>query len=239
MPIFNTEYKSFKQWWTPWANTLLYLPLESDFADQSWQATTRVFSTSSLTYTTVWWVPSVHIWTTWWAKLTTPYPLIYYTETDPVTISVLVYVTSQQTSSRRVILDRWATNGNRFFFALEWWTTNIRYAIDYNNVWKEVSPRWTITANQRMHLALVSTTSSIKGYKNGELVWEITPWRANPWGYRSNNYDNTQWIFCTRDVNSYTDGLNWNARELIIEQKEWTADNVSQYYSFIKNKLWI
>jgi hypothetical protein len=236
MPIINLVYEAPRKW-KPWANTLLYLPLESDIVDQSWQAITRVFSSSWISYTTVGGVTSLHTWTTWWLKLTTPYPLIWKNETNPVTVSVLVYVTSQQTSDRRVIIDRWATNGNRIFFVLEWWTTNIRYDVDYNGVWKEVSPRWTITANQWMHLVLVSTTASIKGYKNGELVWQITPWRSNPWWYRPYSYDNTQWIFCTRDVNNYWCSLNWNARELIVENKEWTTDDVSSYYNYIKNKL--
>lgn len=221
--------------WKPWANTLLYLPLESDVVDMSWQATTRVFNTNSLTYTTVDNVPSVHIWSTGWIKLTTPYPLVPKTDTYPCTVSVLVYTTN--TNTKRCILDMAAKNWNRQGILFE--TTNKLSMSVYNdtNDSSYATLQATPTLSQWNHIVYTITTTSSKLYVNWVLV---DSWAGNPnyprWN-RPYSHDNTQWIFCTRDVNKYTSGLNWNARELIFEKKEWTADEVSNYYTWIKSKL--
>ena len=224
-------------WWQPWANTLLYLPLENDFVDQSWQATTRTFTTSGLSYTTVWWVPSVHIGSYWWAKLTTPYPIQSDRE-KPLTVSLLVYVTTQSSSSRRLILDMAATNWSWLWMALYENTSNVR--VNFNN-WDttQASINWAIpSANSRFNIVATATAQSSNLYINWQLVWTWN-WCQYPRWFRPYSHDNTQWIFCTRDVNRYSQALNWNARELIMEQIEWTAQEVASYYSQIKAKLWI
>ena len=232
------EIREYQQaGWQPWVNTLLYLPLESDVVDQSGKSPTRVFSTNWLSYTTVWWVPSVHIWTTWWAKLTTPYPLVSKDSTLPITFSVLIYVTSAQTSSRRLIMDTWAFNGNRIWSCIYEGTTNIRFAIDYDDTpYVNLYANNYSVANSWIHVLATVTTTSSHLYINWNLVdsWWWSPAPAWRWNH---TYDNTQWILCTRDVNKYTVALNWNARELIIEQTEWTVQEVASYYTWIKNKL--
>lgn len=221
--------------WQPWENTLLYLPLESDVVDQSWQATTRVFTTSSLSYTTVWWVPSVHIWSTGWIKLTTPYPL-QSDVTKPMTLSILVYITNWQISTRRAIFDIAATNWNRLFWAFKENTNNIQFW----NQDTDIYAQFTDYINNWMHIVVTwSVWNPLKMYINWELktTWwtNLTRPRWN-WPY---SHDNAQWILCDRNVNSYGDGLNWNARELILEDAEWTAQEVADYYTRIKSKLWI
>lgn len=226
-----------EQWWQPWANTLLYLPLESDFVDQSWQATTRTFTTSGLSYTTVWWVPSVHIGSSWWAKLTAPYPIQSDRE-KPLTVSLLVYVTTQSSSSRRLILDMAATDWSWLWMALYENTSNVR--VNFNN-WgtTQASINWAIpSANSWFNIVATATAQSSNLYINWQLVWTWN-WCQYPRWFRPYSWDNSQWIFCTRDANRYTQALNWNARELIMEQSEWTAQEVASYYSQIKDKLWI
>lgn len=226
-----------QQWWQPWANTLLYLPLESDVVDQSWQATTRVFSTNWLSYTTVWWVPSVHIGTTWWLKLTAPYP-IQSDRTKPLTISLLIYVTAQSSSSRRLILDMAATNWSWLWMALYENTSNVK--VSFNN-WDtaQATIYWAIpSANSWFNVVVTATNQSSNMYINWQLVWTWN-WCTYPRWWRPYWHDNTQWIFCTRDVNRYTSALNWNARELILEEAEWTAQEVADYYTRIKGELWI
>lgn len=222
----------------PTANTLLYLPLKSDIVDQSWQSTTRTFTTSWTSFTTVWWVQSLNVASTWWIKLTAPYPLQDNDKrTNPITVSMLIYVTSQSQSSRRTLFDIAATNWNRQWIALYENTSNIRMQSSW---WDTVYATLTapIIANQWMNIVYTITSSSTKLYVNWELKasWDWNPqW---PWGNRPYSRDNTQWIFCTRDVNNYGSWLNWNARELIMEEVEWSADDVSNYYNRIKAKLW-
>lgn len=55
MAIFNTVYKSFKQWgwWQPWANTIAWYPLDStdELNDMKWSGT-------AYDLTATWWTPT-------------------------------------------------------------------------------------------------------------------------------------------------------------------------------------
>ena len=233
--VFVWDTKVRPSGWQPWADTLLYLPLESDFVDQSWQATTRVFTTNWLSYTTVWWVPSVHIWTTWWAKLTTPYPL-QSDITKPLTISLLIYITN---TNNRNFLDTAAENYERLSLIMRDWKLKFT---TWEFIWYSdtyyANLAHTIPTNQRVYITCTVSTTATKMFVNGQEVESWNGWRypRSCWG---RSRDKTQWIFCTREVSSYASWLNWNARELILEQVEWTAQEVANYYDRIKAKLWI
>lgn len=229
------QFYPWTRWWLPNANTLLYLPLESDIVDKSWKSW-RTFTTNWLTYTTVWWVQSVHIWSTGWIKLTTPYPLVPKTDTYPCTVSVFVYITN--TSTNRSILDMAATNWNRQGLGFD--TSNKLYMSVYNDINDSnyVKLETTLVPSQWNNIIYTITKTSSKLYVNWVLV---ASWVGNTnyprwnWPY---SHDNTQWIFCVRDVNNYGRWLDWNARELIMEKVEWSAQEVADYYTTIKDKLW-
>jgi len=231
----NNEEKQFYPGgykWQPWDNTLLYLPLESDVVDQSWKSW-RTFTTSWLSYTTVGWVPSLHIWTTWWLKLTAPYWL-QSDLTKPITVSVLLYRT---TTANWFILDMAASNSNRQIFRfvsgqLEVAVYNHNSDSTYAKIYAD------FTTNQWNHIVYTITKTASNLYVNWALIssWQWNP--TYPWWLRPYSHDNTQWIFCDRNVNSYASALNWNARELIMEEVEWTAQQVADYYTMIKGKLW-
>ena len=204
-----------------------------DFVDYSLNPCT--ISTNSISYTTVWWVQSVHLWSTWWWKLTSPYPL-QSDATKPITISVLIYVTASQISSRRNIVEFAATNGNRILFCIRENTSNIQYqSTQWDTIYADLTT--PVIANSRMHIVVTWTTSSTKLYVNGELkaTWN---WNSKPRWNRPYSRDNSQWIFNKRDVNNYTTSLQWNARELIMEEVEWNASFIASYYNKIKAQLW-
>lgn len=231
-----TEKQVYPAWWKPWENTLLYLPLESDVVDKSWQATARTFTTNNISYTTVGWVPSIHLANWWWLCLTSPEPL-QSTITNPLTISVLVYITTGQTSKRRVILDMALPYKNRLYLAFKEDTSNIQFWNQDTDIY------WAFTdyINNWMHIVITgSVWNPFKMYINWNLV---TTWWTNatrPWGYWPNNDWAKQRIFNDRDLYDYTNrSLDWNARELILEETEWTAQDVADYYTRIKSKLWI
>ena len=92
--------------------------------------------------------------------------------------------------------------------------------------------------NQWIHLVATVTTSASKFYINGSLV-QSSNWYTKPWWNWSRSYDNTQWVFCSRDVWNFSKALNWNARELIMEQVEWSAVDVDNYYNRSKSKFWL
>ena len=225
-----------EQEWQPWENTLLYLPLESDVVDKSWR-TWRTFTTSWITYTTVGGVPSMHNWTSWGIRLTAPYPL-QPTVTNPLTLSVLVYITSWQISSRRDVVDFAATWWkNRLFLVFMENSTNLKFS----NEDLSINATFTSYINNRMNIVVTgSVWNPFKMYINWELVvtWDTNVVRPR-WNWTQTWTDIVQAIWCRRTNAEYKEGINWNMRELIMEEAEWTADDVSKYYQRIKSKLWI
>lgn len=223
------EYKA----WTPNENTLLYLPLEEDVVDKSWK-TWRTFTTSWITYTTVWWVKSAHIGTTGWAYLTAPNPLVNSSiDKTKQTISVLYYVTSQTSSTRRNIIEFSKYWEEYFGLVLKENTT----LVQYNDSYSWYGSWTTILANQWNHVVVTADTTNRYIYINWQLAWSWSSWSNPPRWSRSSSSEQNQWIFTNRWT-SYAQWLNWNARELIIEDKMWSADDVSKYYQRIKAKLW-
>ncbi len=215
--------------------TMLYLPLENDVSDHSWN-TGRTFATSWISYTTVGWLPSIHVGSTGWIKLTAPYPL-QSDITKPLTVSCLFYRT-------------WTWVGNILDFAAsnyQW----LRCSFDSNwNIW--IAPWEFIWSSDYLYASInvpfetskwnvvtytVSTTAT-KLYINWELKWSWNWWRY-PRSYWNRSWDNTQWILTTRNAGwDYSIWLNWNARELIIEQVERSERDILKYNARIKNKLW-
>jgi len=230
--LLNAYIGEYHREWTPNDHTLLYLPLESDVVDRSWKSW-RTFTTSWLSYTTVGGVHSVHVWTNWWAYLTAPKPIVT-PSVSKQTISILTYVTSQQTSDRRDILEWRVQNNVWTVLAFEWGTTEIRAFWD--SVWDMLSAN--IIANQRMHIVLTNCSEWKKLYLNWQLV-SSWAWVSSPrwsWAY---SYEQSQWILCRRGGDYWWWlSLNGNARELIAEDTIWSAEDVSNYYQRIKTKLW-
>lgn len=218
-----------QQWWQPWANTLLYLPLESDVVDQSGK-TWRTFSTSWITYTTVWWVKSAHVWTTWWILLTAPYPLVT-TSTTEQTISFIYYTTTQQSTARRMLFEFRVQNNESIGLLFYENTSNFMFSSDnYNLVATIITNSWT-------HVACVCSSAWRYIYVNWQLASSWT-WTSTPRWNRAHSYQQNQAILCWRSGLN-TEVFNWNMREIILEDKAWTADEVANYSTRIKGQLWI
>lgn len=218
--------------WTPNENTLLYLPLQSDVVDKSWK-TGRTFTTSWLSYTTVGGVPSVHVWTTWWIYLTAPNPLASSSiDKTKQTISICYYVTSQTSSTRRSLFEFAKYWEEYFSLVLKENTTILQYS---GGTW--VGSWTTIVANQWNNVVVTSDTTTRNIYINWQLAWSWSPWSNPPRWSWNNTSEEAQWILTVRGW-WYNQSLNWNARELIMEDKLWSAEDVSKYYQRIKAKLW-
>lgn len=228
-----TEKQVYPYKWTPWSNTLLYLPLESDVVDKSWKSW-RTFTTSSISYTTVGGVPSVHIWTTWWIHLTAPVPLASSSiDKTKQTISILYYVTTQQSSTRRNLVE-FSNQWNEYFGLVLKENTTL---VQYNDSYSWYGSGTTIVTNQWNNVIVTADTTTRYIYINWQLAWSGSSWNTPPRWSRQSSTEQMQSILCNRWT-SYAQWLNWNARELIIEDKMWSATDVSKYYQRIKNKLW-
>ena len=216
--------------WTPDASrTLLYLPLESNATDYS--GNNRTTSATSVTYTTVGWVQSAHVWTTWWI-IVSPNDFISHS-LNYKTNSVLVYVTSATSSSRRVIFECAKQNYYHFWWMLSENSTNIQF---WSNWCGSNTVSWTV-ANSWLHLVQTIWDGYIKFYINWTLVDTQTYSTWYAWWNRSNSIEQNMTIFNDRGWVSDSRWLQWNARELIFENILWSAEDVSKYYNRIKGKL--
>lgn len=215
------------------SRTLLYLPLESDATDMSWNS--RTTSASGVTYTTVGWVQSAHVGTTGWIVVT---PKWFITNTDPKTISFLYYVTQQISSSRRYLLE-WAVQSKTYQNIIILENTSYWNCSATNTL---TSTSWSVVANSWQHVVITQNNNpnDATGYKiyiNGVLN-NTASWNATPrWSWSSSS-QNLQAVLCWRGWVNYWENFNWNAREIIFENVEWSADDASNYYNRIKAKLW-
>lgn len=218
--------------WKPNANTLLYLPLESDVVDKSGKSW-RTFTTSWISYTTVGGVPSVHIGNSWGISLTAPNPIVTTASTQQ-TISFLVYFSDGVISSRRGVL--WFTKQNNMdvqFSVLENTSKLNLYGASSWATQVQILEQWV-----RKHIVCVNSSAWAYVYVNGVLISTAT-WSSTPrWVYGS-SYEQSQTIWNVRDGLSASQWLRGNMRELIFEDRTWTAQDVANYYIWIKGKLWI
>ena len=213
-------------WWKPdVSRTLLYLPLESDTNDYSWN--NRICTPTSVTFTTVWWVQSAHVWNTWWIAVT---PTWFIDHNTPYrTVSVLVYVTAQTSSARRSVCERAIQNKMHYWINLKENTADI-------DAWWTVSN--SIITNSRMHIVATWWDWYKKIYINWELrnTQAMASWEYPRWN-RENSFQQGQIVLNWRNWVSSNQALNWNAREIIFENILWSDTDVAKYYSYIKSKF--
>ena len=229
----GTEKQIRPVWWRPWANTLLYLPLESDVVDQSGK-TWRTFNTAWLTYTTVDWITSVHVGSTWGIQITAPYPIANSSMSEQ-TISVCVTIPAAQSSNRRDIMELAWRNWCWVRLMFRENTTNI-YTTAPNGWWDDLITSFLPYAWTWANLILVNSSAWRKLYINWQLAVSWT-WSSTPrWNYTA-NYENNQMLLTWRTSLTYWESLEWNAREIILEDKAWTVQEVANYSTWIKNKL--
>ena len=219
--------------WTPDASrTLLYLPLESDTNDYS--GNSRTCTPTSVTFTTVGWVKSAHVWTTGWIALP---DFINKNTSSAATLSILLYVTSQTTSSRRYFWEYAVSNSSQFYWLIN---SNVSYYTIWG-VWTSTSSissdSWTVEANKWNNIVYTADSTEQCLYINWEKIatWTGTSYpRWNP----STIVEQWKYLLCPRQWVSNWTSLNWNAREIIWENKKWTPTQVSNYYNQIKQQLW-
>ena len=219
--------------WTPDASrTLLYLPLESNTNDYS--GNNRTCTPTSVTFTTVGWVKSAHVWTTGWIAVT---PTTFITHSlSYKTTSCLIYCTDATSSVRRPVWEFKIQNACWIWCSISPNSQNIQGSIQETD-WYDVPN--VFVPNKWIHIVDTSWDGVHKIYINWELKYtgNYSSWYA--WGNRPNNYQQSYTIMNTRywPSASWT-ALNWNAREIIFENILWSDEDVSKYYQRIKAKLW-
>ena len=158
---------------------------------------------------------------------------------NKITFSCYFYVTTAQSSSRRVLIEFAIKSKEYFSVVLKENTTNIQYS--------DSSSRYgswtTIVANKWNNVVVVKDTSlssdNTKIYINWNLSWQWNSWTTGwAWWNWAQSYDNKQGILTSRNEAGsgyeWMYALNGNAREFIIEDKARTSQEVADYYDQTK-----
>ena len=227
------KVKKIYQWtnlvrpvWKPNANTIAYYPLDTDFNDYmgNYNMETKAWSP---TITTLNWVKCC-----------------YFNGSSDIGNNNL----HTNTIWANFTLSWWvnipANNELTLFSCLTaslWWRS-ICYRTEWNVTLMRTSSSNTVTIKDNIavadgtwkHIVTVSDNWTIKLYHNWELKntgtatpWLNTNWLARIWG---NNYNDWQWD------RWFSKGY---ASRVIIENKVWTATEISDYYNYTKTDYWI
>lgn len=212
--------------WTPWANTTLYLPLNWDITDPYNQVTYNwVWTSSFATWSTgvqaanFTWSNAIalgtstdFIWNTW--ECTT---LFWFTTTSPSTEQRC----SLNLNWEYFMINR-ITGGKLNGHAL---TTSNEYSVSWTT---------SIVANTK-YLATITRKENWKMcvYLNWNLEWETNI----RWTFKSLPYQFWQHIGAWRLGNS--EFWRWMIKDFIIENRERTAQEISDYYNQTKSNYWI
>ena len=211
--------------WLPWENTVAYYPLNSTTTvnDQSWN--NRNLTNHSVSFNTYDGVDCAYFnWSSQYLDETTiNWGLINWN----LTISFWCKVTA------------WALNSIWYWKPYNWTlvlynnltsiycdtsnnnnnTTHTTFSTSSLNVWNLITITWT--------------WNTYTVYSNWTLSWSMTT--SIPTSWNSHFY-----LWCVgNDVDWLRAYMTWHLSNYIIENKVWTADEISNYYNTLKSKYWI
>lgn len=230
--LWGSSVKSVHLWsdlvwpvWRPWENTQLYLPLESDYSDHSWNWYTTSWSSPS--FTTSWTTKNVAYFNGTYIDLSD-----FRVTEDTTTISV--FAKSNSTQTWQEIFDAndgsGATTSTTYFWYNWPWNVSNQYWMQHAqpNAWYWLTyTSWWPFQDVWKHIVVVMTTSWIKIYMNwvlqgtsSNLSWKIV-WTPNASIWWRKNWN--------------TNFFRGYLSEFIWENKEWSNDYIIAYYNQIKS----
>ena len=204
--------------WQPWANTLLYFPLENNAID----IVNNVSLTSSWTtnYTTVWGVQSAEFTKSNWLSNNNVSVIPQWDVAKTLSVRLYTKWSNQGWQGIAQIWSVWAWN----VFWL--WNYKLTTNIVMTRYWS-TSNTYTPTLNTWTHIVVTYNNSIWKMYANWNLVvtWNTTA--PTSWYnlYIGQNVGDIDTI-----VTYY-----WNISRVILELGEWTAQEVLDYYNATKD----
>lgn len=221
-----------EQWWHPWADTLIYLPLNSTNLLSDLSGKGNNFTNAwDVTFTTVSWVDSWHF---------------------PQTNTWYAYVNNLTLGENRTMCfwRYWTSFGKRNIISSDvshYWKIGNENATDLNCDWGVISWQTYIKSDTPPSMSWawhyitytfeVESASLIryKAYMDWVLYKEIT------WTSRQSMASIAWKFYLGWDCyNSSTDRFfNWNLSNFIIENKVWTAQEIADYYDLTKWDYWI
>ena len=215
-------------WWQPWANTMLYLPMETDLLDHSG---------NSLTVNNLWSVSLVSTWT--WASV--PVAQFNSTSTELTfayqwninsawTMSFWENIANQNTHAQFITAWTWSRHN---LFQL-WYTDSPSRWLTLSNYGDDVNLGSYAGRDGSWHLITATysgvgwQTNNAKVYIDGSLAMQ---WTMQWWNWNTNT-------FMVGNYNQETN-LWWFLSKFIVETAERTAQEVADYYDLTKWDYWI
>lgn len=208
--------------WKPWANTLSYFPLRTDFVDVKWARTLSPYNVSIS-----WWYAVL-------SQATSRLPLSSGISWTSITAMCWFYYQQYNTT--------WSWSS---IFVRNWWDYH-HLLISWNQndwialwrVWyynKDVSPKFqysnmNLTPWNWYHLVITKNWSNEKIYVNSNLVLDNNYWFNNSsypisiiWNYNSSGWQ--QWAI-------------GKMCEVIFETWNWTQADITKYFNKTKSEFW-
>ena len=219
------SYKSDKVW-SPNANTYCYCPLESDYADHSGN---NVAVTSDLT----------SYWTDMFPGGTWKYVCIPQTNVVTAatnwTVLFRVYPEFKNDNYQTVVAEAAKRNSGNFnrWFLIEVWGTQGSMP-SYFTIWWEAGWAWNTWI-------LLAMTHESAWYLNLSINWSSP---TNNW-YKYwidsetsvTNYPMYFWRHVVQTSRSYW--LKWQIKDIIVDTRVWTDQEILKYYNQTKSKYWL
>ena len=203
-----------KKWWKPWANTIAYYPLRTDFDDYSWNGRNLSWDKYIVT---VWWIDCAYYssnrsYYTWYSLNRTVRTIsLWMNAYSSSWIWTLVHISKNRDvhlGSLAINLQNWGIGVADNYSYATWYYT-VQSDTWYQVVWTQ---EWNV----------------VKLYVNWEFVWENT---SRPSEYVSPN----GWCFgCQFDTSYKTNKYTGYLSEVILEDKARTAQEISDYYNLTK-----
>ena len=247
MPIVNVlKEKPLKnayigEVWTPWSNTIMYLPLEKDWNDYSGNNHNLTWNWTP-TYTTSWGTKNVlnlngsTLWKI--ANLSGTY-------TD-YTFNVWCKPTNITTTWQEIFDNTKSINdvpNDSVYFNFNWTSQGwwkIDFAFQYRpngwtNTYQNVYGTANRTANTWYNVVITSTSSWIKIYVN----WTQIASNSTTWAIVLDSGYNFIWGRYTNYTQVYNNRFIGYMSEFIFEDKTWTAQEISHYFDLTKSNYWL
>lgn len=218
MAIFNTVYGGEPKW-KPNANTIAYYPFETDTNDYSWNS--RNLTNSWVTFVNnIGWA-TIPVW--YWDGWDRAYRTWDYQLSSWYTISVYQKSAVNNTS---FMFDMRNNNeyGQWVYLVNEWWYFKTRQQKSYNTEEEYVRTR----DSNRNYWVLTWTGSVWTVYFNWTQVKQASI---------ANSINTTNWTVLSLWTRfSWTTGpFTWYLSEMIIENRAWSADEITAYYNLNKS----
>lgn len=233
----GTELQIYPKWKRePWANTVVYYPLNWDLNDYSWNS--RNLTASGTAIYTSWWPWQVASYDGTWewtyinnALLKWMPAFTYIAWVNPS--SITSWTTGWETNWNIVMTIREDANYSAFDKSLTLGETNEATSFIYYNGQKKAIQSW-VTTNTRQMLATVFDWSTLKTYVN------TTSTSVSCWGSYTGYSNATLVVWAkTNTLGNYIKAYYWLMSNVIVEDKARTADELQKYYNSMKWNYWL